>query len=1109
MAMICCALVAPVPSSGQDRSDSLTALRADSSRYFEIHIAPLLAKHCLDCHDSATRDGELDLTRKAAAFAGGESGKVIVSGKSSQSLLWQHVESDEMPQNRAPLSAAEKQQLRQWIDAGAVWSLDTIDPEAYVFDSRAAETWLQRLTVTEYIATVRSAVGVDITEEARRYLPRDERADGFTNTAYNLGVDLAHIEAYARLAEIIVSRLDVVAFAANHTSCNQLNEKCSRELIVNMGKHLLRGPLSEAEVAVYMKVSEAVAKTDGKYPEAVGYVIQAMLQSPRFIYRIERQQGDGSTQQADGYELASRLSYMLWGAPPDASLMKAADAGDLADSKKLQAQVQRMLRDQRAVDRSLQFIHEWVDLNRLETLRPNPQRFPQWNQQLATDMRDETLAFFEDLVWKQDRPLWELLNAQFTYATPRLAHHYGLYENSKDSSGQSAKRDSAPLRVSDGLQALYTFDERGGDQVRDVSQSGDAVDLNIADPAGVRWHSGGLSIEGSTIIASEKPPTGLVNAIKKSKAITIEAWVTPADNVQSGPARIITMSNGIGARNFTLGQDGNRFETRLRTTKSSSNGQPELHSARGSVATAPQHVVYTCDSAGNTRFYVDGQESGKGKVEGDFSNWDNKFHFALGNELSGDRLWKGTLHLVALYDRALPIADVRRNHAAGGAGADDELASLVVTSSWARADKKDLLALYRFDEGKGEVIRDQSQAGESLDLKIETAAAVKWGANGLRVAGAPLITTAKPPKRLIDAVKKSKALTLEAWVTPANTTQDGPARILTLSSGSSQRNFTLGQEKDRYDVRLRASKTDGNGLPSQTSTSGSVEAVLTHLVYTKDPSGKARFYINAEEQAAGDVGDDLSKWDDGFRLGIANETTKDRPWQGTYHLIAIYGRALSAAEIRSRSAGMSRHELADHPARGGLLTQGSLLTIGGDEASMVTRGLFVLHDLLYSRVGNPPPCVNTSPLPTKPGMSMRGLAEARLADASCVGCHARFEPLAFGLEKFDGIGAFHHRDTHGNNLREDGEILFPGQSKPIKYQSSAELMDLLADSQRVRMAITRKVTQFALGRPLIAADLPHLKEIHTTAQNNGGTYPALMTAIVMSDLVRKTRTETQ
>ena len=121
----------------------------------------------------------------------------------------------------------------------------------------------------------------------------------------------------------------------------------------------------------------------------------------------------------------------------------------------------------------------------------------------------------------------------------------------------------------------------------------------------------------------------------------------------------------------------------------------------------------------------------------------------------------------------------------------------------------------------------------------------------------------------------------------------------------------------------------------------------------------------------------------------------------------------------------------------------------------------------------------------------------------------RFEPLAFGLEKFDGVGAYHERDIYGNVLRDDGELLFPGEAKAVPYASSAELMDLLAASERVRESLTWKVTQFALGRPLDAADAPEIARIHITAQKDGGTYTSLVTAIVMSDLVQLIRTEKQ
>ncbi len=174
---------------------------------------------------------------------------------------------------------------------------------------------------------------------------------------------------------------------------------------------------------------------------------------------------------------------------------------------------------------------------------------------------------------------------------------------------------------------------------------------------------------------------------------------------------------------------------------------------------------------------------------------------------------------------------------------------------------------------------------------------------------------------------------------------------------------------------------------------------------------------------------------------------------------------------------------------------------------MVSRGLFILHDLLRGVVKDPPPCVDTRPVATRAGLTQRGISEARLANKACGGCHAKFEPLAFGLERFDGLGAYHERDEHGNNLREDGKILLPGEARAVAYQSNAQMMKLLAGSDRVRLTLTWKLTQFSLGRPLGAADAKIVDQIHRAAQENGGTYTSLLTAIVMSDLVQLVQTD--
>ncbi len=596
-----------------------------AAAHFESTVAPLLAKHCLECHDVASAEGGLALDRKQSAFE-----DAIVPGDADHSPLWIAVANDSMPHERAPLADDDKQLLKRWIDDGAAWSSDWIDPADYLHDTQSRETYVRRLTIDEYIRSVQAAVGVDIAYQARKRLPPDLRADGFSNTAYNLTVDLEHVEAYNRLAKLIVAQMNPPEFASKFWGQPKLTDKDMYGLIQKMGTQILRGPLDDAEIVFYRGISTTAASAGGDYGDAVAATIEAMLQSPRFLYRIESQNAEGRTDYLNDYQRASRISFLLWGAPPDSQLMQAASDGELADPSVVKKHVARMLADERAVTRSKDFIAQWLNLNHLNSLNPGAERFAYWNATLAEQMREETLAFFEHVIWKQNRPVADLLNAQVTFCRPELATHYG---------------------------------------------------------------------------------------------------------------------------------------------------------------------------------------------------------FAV--------------------------------------------------------------------------------AGE----------------------------------------------------------------------------------------------------------------------------------------------------------------------------------------------GLQQYDLSEVPQRGGLLTQGSVLTIGGDDASMVTRGLFVLNQLLRGVVNDPPPCVDTTPIPTAAGVTARTISQARLDNEACGGCHVRFEPLAFGLEKYDGLGAFSEWDEHKNPLREDGNLLVPGTAAPVEFKTAGQLMDLLAASPRVQETLTWKLTQFAIGRPLTSADAKAVREINRRAQASGGTYQAVMTEIITSPLV--------
>jgi|GEM_PF-553146 len=226
-------------------------------------------------------------------------------------------------------------------------------------------------------------------------------------------------------------------------------------------------------------------------------------------------------------------------------------------------------------------------------------------------------------------------------------------------------------RITQGLIALYTFQEGDGVTVTDVSNVGTPMDLTIVDPANVTWEIDGLSVNIPTLIGSDGPATKLFDAITTSNEITIEAWLTPANITQDGPARVITMSADTSNRNFTLGQGlwgsnpADVINVRLRTTNTNLDGEPSLTTSAGAIAVDRTHVVYTHATIGTAQTYTNNTERASTTIEGDFSNWDSSYTFALANEFTSPRPWLGTFHLVAVYDRAFSPTEVNQNFLMG------------------------------------------------------------------------------------------------------------------------------------------------------------------------------------------------------------------------------------------------------------------------------------------------------------------------------------------------------------------------------------------------------------------------------------------------------------
>jgi hypothetical protein len=229
---------------------------------------------------------------------------------------------------------------------------------------------------------------------------------------------------------------------------------------------------------------------------------------------------------------------------------------------------------------------------------------------------------------------------------------------------------SSSNRVADGLQALYTFDEGSGIKVHDTSGVGEPLDLAV-DSGTVYWIPGGLAIRSPALIKSSSLPTKIIEACQATNEISIEAWVKPANTTLGGPGRIVTMSKNWYYRNFTLGQDGDTFNQRLRTTATNANGIAPLVTPNGYLTTKLTHVLYTFDDTATARIYVNGAEASSRKIGGDLSNWYGAYYFGLGNEMTLDRPWLGELYMVAIYNRALNADEIDQNFRAGLDDGDD------------------------------------------------------------------------------------------------------------------------------------------------------------------------------------------------------------------------------------------------------------------------------------------------------------------------------------------------------------------------------------------------------------------------------------------------------
>jgi hypothetical protein len=236
----------------------------------------------------------------------------------------------------------------------------------------------------------------------------------------------------------------------------------TKEILAAFAGRAYRRPVTPAELSRLTGFVEQNEKSGLKWEAALGLAFQAILTSPKFLFRVEL---DDRPEAAEPHaitehQLASRLSYFLWASAPDDELLGLAAKGQLAAN--LEAQVRRMLKDPRSRELVDSFAMQWLQLKRISFVAPDGGLFPAFNQRLRGSMLRETELFI-DAVIREDRSVLDLIAADYTFLDERLARHYGIADTAGNRAYQKpTKPGGQPIRGDQFVRVSLQDGERGG-----------------------------------------------------------------------------------------------------------------------------------------------------------------------------------------------------------------------------------------------------------------------------------------------------------------------------------------------------------------------------------------------------------------------------------------------------------------------------------------------------------------------------------------------------------------------------------------------------------------------------------------------------------------------
>ena len=390
-----------------------------SKSSYEKGVLPILDKYCVKCHDEENQEGDLNFELY-----------LTESKASLHPELWetvsQSLEIGQMPpiERRLKPSQEEKETVYAWTQSlVAKWDSGQMGDDP-------GKTTIHRINKNEYNYTIRDLFGLKI-RPADNFPEEGGGEGGFDNNADTLYLPPLLVENYFEAASTVVQAVYSNAatrkrYLSSTPGPGVKPEQAAEKVLRKWAAQIYRKPPEKDEIERLVALFKIETAQKKQYNDAMKMPLFAMLISPNFLYRSTLTEEESKPYQLSDFELASKLSYFLWSSMPDAELFSVASKGELSKPSVLEAQVKRMLSDQKARALGMHLGGQWFGWEQLRSsTNPDTMRYPEFTFRLRVLFYQESTLFFNDLV-KENGSVYNFLDSDYTFLNEELAKFYNI-----------------------------------------------------------------------------------------------------------------------------------------------------------------------------------------------------------------------------------------------------------------------------------------------------------------------------------------------------------------------------------------------------------------------------------------------------------------------------------------------------------------------------------------------------------------------------------------------------------------------------------------------------------------------------------------------------------